>query len=224
VVNHKLVASITGQLAIHGLPRRRSRRRNLANVATNSDLVNRDFTATAANQLWVADITEHSTTESRVDTCVVLDAYSRRAVGWAISRKADTTLVNSAIDMAAQSRTITSSTIVHTDHRPQFTAWAFTTNLHACGLQLCIGIAGDCYDNALIESFRGGMQTELFNTKTWTTVEEHSTAIADYIENFHIHADVTPSWMCSPQSNSKFSRHPSCTMREPGLKAGGQIK
>jgi putative transposase len=100
VVNHKLVASIMAQLGIHGLPRRRSGRRNLVRIATTSDLVNRDFTATAANQLWVTDITEHPTTEARVYTCVVLHAYSRKAVGWAISRRADTTLVNSAIDMA----------------------------------------------------------------------------------------------------------------------------
>ena len=101
VVNHKLVASIMWHRGIHGLPRRRSRRRNLVSIATSSDLVNRDFTATATNQLWVTDITEQPTTEARVYTCVVLDAYSRKAVGWAIGRRADTTLVNSAIDMAA---------------------------------------------------------------------------------------------------------------------------
>jgi len=185
VVNHKLVASIMAQLGIHGLPRRKPRRRNLVQVATSSDLVNRDFTATAANQLWVTDITEHPTTEARVYTCVVLDAYSRKAVGWAISRRADTTLVNSAINMAANTRPFTPKTIIHTDHGPQFTAWAFTTNLRAYGLQLSMGTVGDCYDNALIESFWGRMQTELFNTRTWSTVEQLSVAIADYIENFH---------------------------------------
>jgi len=185
VVNHKLVASIMAQLGIHGLPRRRSRRRNLVSITTPSDLVNRDFTATAANQLWVTDITEHPTTEARVYACVVLDAYSRKAVGWAIGRRADTTSVNSAIDMAARSRTITPETIVHADHGPQFTAWAFTTNLRTSGLRLSMGTVGDCYDNALIESFWGRMQTELFNTRTWSTVEQLSVAIADYIENFH---------------------------------------
>ena len=185
VVNRKLVASIMGQLGIHGLPRRRSRRRNLVSIATTSDLVNRDFTATAANQLWVADITEHPTSEARVYTCVVLDAYSGKAVGWAISRRADTTLVNSAIDMAANTRPITLGTIVHADHGPQFTAWAFTTNPRAYGLRLSMGTAGDCYDNAMIESFWGRMQTELFNTRKWRTAEQLSVAIADYIENLH---------------------------------------
>ena len=185
VMNHKLVASIMAQLGIYGLPRRRSRRRNLVSIATTSDLVNRDFTGTAANQLWVTDITEHPTSEARVYTCVVLYAYSRKAVDWAISRRADTTLVNSAIDMAANTRPITPETIVHTDHGPQFTAWAFTTNLRAYGLRLSKGTVGDCYDKALIESFWGRMQTELFNTRKWRPVEQLSVAIADYIENFH---------------------------------------
>ena len=91
--------------------------------------------------------------------------------------------MNSATDMAARSRTITPATIVHADHGPQFTAWAFTTNLRAYGLRPSMGTVGDCYDNTMIETFRGRMQNELFNTKTRTTVEGLS--IADYIENFH---------------------------------------
>lgn len=185
VVNHKLVASIMTELGLRGLPRRRAPRRNLANIATASDLVNRDFTATSTNQLWVTDITEHPTTEGRVFACVVLDAYSRKAVGWAIGRRADTTLVNSAIDMAARRRSFTTDTIIHADHGPQFTAWAFTMNVRSHGLRLSMGTVGDCYDNALIESFWGRMQTELLNTQKWITVEQLSVAIADYIENFH---------------------------------------
>lgn len=185
VVNHKLVASIMTELGLRGFPRRRARRRNMANIATASDLVNRNFTATATNQLWVTDITEHPTTEGRVFACVVLDAYSRKAVGWAIGRRADTTLVNSAIDMAARRRAFTPETIIHAGHGPQFTAWAFPTNVRNHGLRISMGTVGDFYDNALIESFWGRMQTELFNTRKWSTVEQLSVAIADYIENFH---------------------------------------
>ncbi|MFM8894895.1 MAG: transposase, partial [Actinomycetales bacterium] len=81
----------------------------------------------------------------------VLDAYSRKAVGWALSRRADTTLVNSAIDMAARRRTITSETIVHADHGPQFTAWAFTQRARQAGLLPSLGSVGDPYDNPVIE-------------------------------------------------------------------------
>jgi len=67
----------------------------------------------------------------------------------------------------------------------QFTSWAFTSNVRNCGLKLSLGTIGDCYDNAMIESFWGRMQTELLNRKSWTTVVELSMALADYIENFH---------------------------------------
>jgi transposase InsO family protein len=103
----------------------------------------------------------------------------------AISRRADTTWVNSAIGMAANTCPFTPETIVHADHGPQFTAWEFTTNLRAYGLRLSMGNVGDCYANAPIESFWGRMQIELLNTNTWTTGEELSIAIAYYIENFH---------------------------------------
>jgi len=101
IVNHKLVASIMQELHLHGLPKRRTVRGNLIAVRTVSDLVNRDFTATEPNQLWVTDITEHPTKEGRVFCCVVLDAFSRKAVGWSIDRIADAALVNSALNMAA---------------------------------------------------------------------------------------------------------------------------
>ncbi len=67
----------------------------------------------------------------------------------------------------------------------QFTSWAFTSNVRNYGLKLSLGTIGDCYDNDMIESFWGRMQTELLDRKTWTTVVELSLAIADYIENFH---------------------------------------
>ena len=128
---------------------------------------------------------EHPTREGRVFTCVVLDVFARKAVGWAIDRKADTSLVNSALDMAARTREIAKGLILHADHGPQFTAWAFTTNVAAYGIRLSLGTVGDCYDNAMIEAFWGRMQTELLNRKKWTTIVELSVAVADYIENFH---------------------------------------
>jgi transposase InsO family protein len=134
------------ELQLHGLPKRRTTRRNLIAVRTVSDLVNRDFTATGPNQLWVTDITEHPTREGRVFCCVVLDAYSRKAVGWSIDRIADAALVNSALNMAATSRPTTRETIIHADHGAQFTSWAFTSNVRNCGLKLSLVTIGDCYE------------------------------------------------------------------------------
>jgi putative transposase len=185
IVNHKLVASIMQQLQLHGLPKRRTARRNLIAVRTTSDLYKRDFNTSGPNQLWVTDITEHPTREARVFHCVVLDAYSRKAVGWSIDRIADASLVNSALHMAGTSRPTTPETIIHADHGAQFTSWAFNSNVRNYGLKLSLGTVGDCFDNAVIESFWGRMQTELLNRKSWTTVVELSMAMADYIDNFH---------------------------------------
>ncbi len=145
-VNHKLVAAVMAEMGLSGLPRKKSRKRNLITVRTSSDLVNRNFTATAANQLWVTDITEHPTKEGTVYACVVLDVFSRKAVGWAVDRRPETSLVNSALFMAHSTRRPAVGGIIHADHGPQFTAWAFTQRVEQFGLRLSLGTIGDCYD------------------------------------------------------------------------------
>lgn len=184
-VNHKLVAAVMAEMGLSGLPRRKSRKRNLITVRTSSDLVNRNFTATAANQLWVTDITEHPTKEGTVYACVVLDVFSRKAVGWAVDRRPETSLVNSALFMAHSTRRPAVGGIIHADHGPQFTAWAFTQRVEQFGLRLSLGTIGDCYDNAMIESFWGRMQVELLNRQKWSSIVELSTAMVDYIDSFH---------------------------------------
>ena len=184
-VNHKLVAAVMAEMGLSGLPRRKSRKRNLITVRTSSDLVNRNFTATAANQLWVTDITEHPTKEGTVYACVVLDVFSRKAVGWAVDRRPETSLVNSALFMAHSTRKPAVGGIIHADHGPQFTAWAFTQRVEQYGLRLSLGTIGDCYDDAMIESFWGRMQVELLNRQKWSSIVELSTAMVDYIDSFH---------------------------------------
>jgi len=184
-VNHKLVAAVMAEMGLSGLPRKKSRKRNLITVRTSSDLVNRNFTATAANQLWVTDITEHPTKEGTVYACVVLDVFSRKAVGWAVDRRPETSLVNSALFMAHSTRKPAVGGIIHADHGPQFTAWAFTQRVEQYGLRLSLGTIGDCYDNAMIESFWGRMQVELLNRQKWSSIVELSTAMVDYIDSFH---------------------------------------
>ena len=154
-VNHKLVAAVMAEMGLSGLPRKKSRKRNLITVRTSSDLVNRNFTATAANQLWVTDITEHPTKEGTVYACVVLDVFSRKAVGWAVDRRPETSLVNSALFMAHSTRRPAVGGIIHADHGPQFTAWAFTQRVEQFGLRLSLGTIGDCYDNVNRPGFVG---------------------------------------------------------------------
>ena len=185
VVNKKLVWKIMRQLGLKGLPGPRKGVKNLKNAPTCEDLVERRFTAAAPNELWLTDITEHPTAEGKLYCCVVLDLFSRKAVGWAIDRRCEATLVNDALAKAAASRPTSPSTVVHSDHGGQFTSWAFTENVRRLGLISSMGTVGDCYDNAPMESFWGSMQIELLNRRRWRTNIELAVAIADYIERFY---------------------------------------
>jgi len=93
----------------------------------------------------------------------VLDVFSRLAVGWAIDRRAEKSLVNRALDMAANSQKTTRLTIIYADHRSQFTSWELTENTAAYKIKLSMGAVSDCYDNAMIEAFWRRMQTELLD-------------------------------------------------------------
>lgn len=185
IVNQKLVKRLMQELQIHGLPRQKKDSRNLANVATHEDRVNRNFVAERPNALWLTDITEHPTREAKVYCCCVLDLFSRKVVGWAIDRRCETAIVNDALSMAARSRITSPFTALHSDHGPQFTSWAFSENIRRYGLLGSMGTIGDCYDNSPMESFWGSMQIELLDRQRWTTVVELSVAMADYIENFY---------------------------------------
>ncbi len=185
IVNKKLIARIMRELGIQGLPGPRKGVKNLKNAPTCEDLVQRSFIASRPNELWLTDITEHPTTEGTVYCCVVLDLFSRKAVGWSIDRRCQAALVIDAINKARKSRPESSSTVIHSDHGPQFTSWAFTENVRRLGLISSMGTAGDCYDNAPMESFWGSMQIELLDRQSWRTNLELAIAIADYIEHFY---------------------------------------
>ena len=185
IVNKKLVWKIMRQLGLQGLPGPKKGIKNLVNVATEEDLVQRKFVARGPNELWLTDITEHPTREGKVYCCAVLDLFSRKVVGWAIDRRYEATLVNDALSMAAKTRPPSLGSVIHSDHGTQFTSWAFTENVRRLGLLGSMGTVGDCYDNAPMESFWGSMQIELLNRQKWFTVVELSTAMADYIENFY---------------------------------------
>ena len=89
------------------------------NARTCEDLVQRHFTATRPNELWLTDITEHPTSEGKLYCCVVLDLYSRKAVGWAIDRRCESALVLDAITKAGESRKTSPTTVIHSDHGTQ---------------------------------------------------------------------------------------------------------
>ena len=183
--SRKLLRSVMREQGICGLPRHKSRRRDLSRVQTTADLVNREFVRDGPNQLWMTDITEHPTREGKLYCCAVLDAWSRKVVGWSIDRRPTAAMVNSALAMAIASRRPRPGAVVHSDHGPQYTSWAFSQRVRSEGLVQSLGTVGDAFDNAVVESFWARMQTELLNTKKWKTRVELSTAIFDWIESFY---------------------------------------
>jgi putative transposase len=148
-------------------------------------LVDRNFTRTEPNQLWVTDITEHPTREGKVYCAVVLDSFSRRVVGWSIDTAPTAALVTNALGMAIDRRIPPTGAIVHSDQGVQFASWAFTQRARDSGLLPSMGSVGDCYDNAMIEAFWSRMQVELLDQQRWHTRIELANAIFEYLEVFH---------------------------------------
>jgi putative transposase len=183
-VGHCSVAMLMQRAGIQG--RTGASKRRLPGVATAEDLVDRVFRRNAPNQLWVTDVTEHPTREGKVYCAVVLDAFSRRVVGWSISHSPTASLTTNALGMAIEQRDAAhGQTIIHSDHGTAFTAWAFTERARRSGLVPSMGSVGDCYDNAMIEAFWSRMQVELLDTRRWHTRVELANAIFEYIEIFH---------------------------------------
>lgn len=184
VIGHNTVTLLMRRAGISWLPLRRRAKRVPAQK-TVTDLVKRNFTADGPNRLWVTDITEHPTREGKVYRCVVIDVFSRRVVGWATGTAQRADLATNALGMAIDSRRPSPGAIIHGDHGTQFTSRAFTTRAKNAGLLPSPGTVGDPYDNAVVESFWGRMQTELLNRQRWRTRVELANAIFEYIEGFH---------------------------------------
>jgi putative transposase len=181
-VNRKRVARLMRQAGLQGLYRRRQRRGRPAE-ATAEDLVNRQFAVTGPDRLWLADISEHPTSEGKLYVAAVMDAWSRRIIGWSIADHMRTELVIDALGMATLRRQPPGrSTILHSDHGTQFTSWAFGQRLRAAGLLPSMGTIGDCYDNSMMESFWGTLQLEVLDSRTWETRAHLANTVFEWIE------------------------------------------
>ena len=168
-VGHQAVEMLMRRASLQGLSGR-PKYRKVPNMPTASDLVDRDFQRSEPDRLWVTDITEHPTREGKVYCAVVLDTFSRRVVGWSIDARPTAALVTNALGMAIDNRQpVQGETIIHSDHGTQYTSWAFTQRAVDSGLVPSMGSIGDCFDNAVIESFWSRMQVELFDTRRWKT-------------------------------------------------------
>lgn len=184
-VNHKRVRRLMREAGIQGLYRRRRSHTTVRDPADQpaGDLVNRQFAVEEPNRLWLTDITEHPTEEGKLYCAAVMDAYSRRIIGWSIADHMRTELVIDALGMATLRRKPESgNTVLHSDHGSQYTAWTFGKRLEATGILPSMGSIGDCYDNSMMESFWGTLQLEVFDTRIWKTRDELANAIFEWIE------------------------------------------
>ncbi len=150
-----------------------------------ADRVQRDFTATAPNRLWVADITYIPTWMGFLYLAVVLDVFSRRIIGWAMADHLRAELVVDALDMAITRRKPQAGVIHHSDHGSQYTSLAFGQRLHDAGLLASRGSRGDCYDNALMESFFATLECELLDGRAFPTHHAARLALFEFIEGFY---------------------------------------
>jgi putative transposase len=148
----------------------------------HDDLLQRDFTAIAADVVWLTDITEHPTNEGKLYLCAVKDVFSNRIVGYSIDSRMKSSLAVAALANAVTQRT-PHATIVHSDRGSQFRSRKYVRALKDAGLQGSMGRVGACADNAAMESFFALLQKNVLNRqRTWTTREELRLAIVVWIE------------------------------------------
>ena len=148
------------------------------------DLVQRNFTADTPDRLWVADITYVATWAGWLYLAVVVDAWSRKVVGWAMSTQLHTTLVMDALQMAIQQRR-PEGVIHHSDQGSQYTSLAFGQRCREAGVRPSMGSVGDCYDNALCESFFATLECERLDRHTFHTQAQARLAIFEFIEGWY---------------------------------------
>ena len=185
-VGRKRVARLMSLHGIVGVSRRKGCRttRRDRDARPAPDLVERNFTATAADQLWVADITYVPTWAGFLFVAVVLDAWSRRIVGWSMATHLRTELVLDALNMALWRRK-PNAVIHHSDQGCQYTSIDFGLRCKAAGVRPSMGSVGDAYDNAMCESFFASLECELLDRTRFRNQHEAKLAVFDYIEGFY---------------------------------------
>ena len=182
----KRVARLMRSAGLQGVSRRKFQTTTVRDATARPapDLVDRQFIAAGPDRLWVADITYVPTWAGFLYLAVVLDAWSRRVIGWAMEAHLRTELVLAALDMAlAQRRPI--AVIHHSDHGCQYTSLAFGRRCQEAGVRPSMGSVGDAYDNALCESFFATLECELLDRHRFPTQADARLAVFDFIEGWY---------------------------------------
>jgi putative transposase len=185
-VGRKRVERLMKAAGLVGVSRRRSARTTIRGerVRPASDLVDRNFYAEMPNTLWVADITYVPTWAGFLYLAIVLDAFSRRVVGWAMGTNLKTQLVLDAMNMAVGQRK-PRDVIHHSDQGSQYTSIAFGLRCKEAGVRPSMGSVGDAYDNAMCESFFATLECELLDRRKFRTKAEARMAVFEFIEGWY---------------------------------------
>ena len=185
-VGRKRVARLMRENGLCGVSRRKWTTTTVQDRAAKvaPDLVKRDFLATRPNELWVADITYVPTWERFLYVAVVLDAWSRRVVGWAFAIHLRVELVLGALRMAVRRRQ-PRAVIHHSDRGSQYTSVAFGDRCREAGVRPSMGSVGDAYDNAMCESFFATLECELLDRSHFHSPEEAERAVFEFIEGWY---------------------------------------
>jgi len=184
----KRVARLMRAAGLRGVSRRKTvvttaRRTDAPSIP---DLVERDFNARRPNELWVADITYVPTAAGFLYLSVVLDVFSRCIVGWAMANHLRAELVLAALEMALDQRRPERERVIHhSDQGSQYTSLAFGQRCRRAGVRPSTGSVGDCYDNAMCESFFATLECELIDRERFTTRAEARMAVFEFIEGWY---------------------------------------
>ena len=185
-VSRKRVARLMREAGLAGVSRRRGTRTTRVDRSHGAapDRVERQFRADAPDRIWVADITYVPTWTGFVYLAMVLDVFSRKVVGWAMAHHLRTELVLAALNMAIGQRR-PKEVVHHSDKGSQYTSLAFGKRCRQMGVLTSTGTAGDCFDNAMAESFFATLECELIQRRAFETQAEARMAVFQFIEGWY---------------------------------------
>lgn len=185
-VSRKRVARLMRFAGIFAIRKQgyKPRKKSVVSTSAAPNILQQDFSATGINQKWLADIVYITTKEGWLHLAAVMDAFSRRIVGWSMNRRANSQLAQKALLMAVQQREIQGSLIHHSDRGSQYTDQRYQQLLTDHSIQPSMSNTGSCYDNAMMESFFATLKTECAN-RVFDTINEARRDIAYYIEAWY---------------------------------------
>jgi putative transposase len=186
-VGHRRVGRLMRQNGIEAVRTRKYKVTTDSNhsFAIAPNLLDRDFSATAPNQKWAGDITYIWTSEGWLYLAVILDLYSRRVIGWAVSNRMKRDLAIRALDMAVALRQPPKGCIHHTDRGSQYCSHDYQKRLRKHGFLVSMSGKGNCYDNAAVETFFKTLKAELIWRSAWQTRRKVELALFEYINGFY---------------------------------------